>query len=217
MNASSAIPTMKIGTEQFALFLKELKNSTGEETHSLATQVLNSFPIPQNDNFYGVDFFSDSKLIDISSYLHLDEYNWYDVNCIIDQTKQSIIVSLTTEGIAENIFSYNKNTGGKGNHEFTYTYEEFFSNADLNAYSPFELILGLMGLSLLPKSLIQKYQFKDVLAFSLSLVIGKYEFFIPDQSTLKEIKKNISLSTKRDIENYPEELVRYKNEFELSW
>lgn len=91
------------------------------------------------------------KILDISSYIHIDENKWFNLNCLIDLEEKIVSINLASEMENGEIFLFRTDKNYQVAVNYNYSFENFFSLQSNFEYSLFDLVLSSMGLSLLPK------------------------------------------------------------------
>ncbi|HBI1361294.1 TPA: hypothetical protein LUK61_003833, partial [Acinetobacter baumannii] len=211
MNASQTIQTVQFGLDQYSKLVKDLKVLSGIDAFYTAKCLIESFPNVVNDEFYGYDFYADEKILDISSYIHIDENKWFNLNCLIDLEEKIVSINLASEMENGEIFLFRTDKNYQVAVNYNYSFENFFSLQSNFEYSLFDLVLSSMGLSLLPKKIFNSFELKDIFLFSMSIVTGRYKNYIPDQLLFNSIHKNIVLDLKSDELELPSRLINYRD------
>ncbi|MGQ1270046.1 hypothetical protein ACT4XR_20105 (plasmid) [Acinetobacter baumannii] len=217
MNASQEIQTVQFGLDQYSILVKDLKVLSGIDAFYTAKCLIESFPKVVNDEFYGYDFYADETIMDISSYIHIDENKWFNLNCLIDLEAETATINLATDMENGEIFIFGTDKNNQVAINYTYSFENFFALQSNHEYSIFDLVLSSMGLSLLPKKMFKIFELKDIFLFAMAITTGRYKNYIPAQGFFNSIIKKIVLDLKGDELELPSQLINCRDEIELKW
>lgn len=195
--------TYDIGSELFGLKVRQVANLPKEKTQDFITELLDSYPKSDGQGYvskekskrgYSIEEV-DNKVI-ITSFIHVDRDNWYEIVCGFDFIENQVYMSLMTESNSE-IFKI-----GDGTESFstkTVSINEFMKVGEQGEPSKFETLIGSLTIALFPESLFEAYSLKDVLHFGILFSKSYYE---ADQSinlTIRNVlRDHLSASNPQD-------------------
>ena len=216
--------TYEIGSELFGLKVRQVAGLTQEKTQDFISELLDSYPNSDGQWYvsnekskrgYSIEEV-DNKVI-ITSFIHVDRDNWYEIVCGFDFIENQVFMSLMTESNSK-IFKI-----GDGTEAFstkTVSINEFMKVGEQGEPSKFETLIGSLTISLFPESLFEAYSLKDVLHFGILFSKSYYE---ADQSINLSIRNvlrdhlsasntqenNLDLETKAYLINAPFMALRW--------
>lgn len=216
--------TYEIGSELFGLKVRQVAGLTQEKTQDFISELLDSYPKTDGQGFvsnektkrgYSIEEV-DNKVI-VTSFIHIDRNNWYEIVCGFDFIENTVFMSLMTESNSE-IFKI-----GDGTESFTtktVSINEFKKVGEQGEPSKFETLIGSLTIALFPESLFEVYSLKDVLLFGILFSKSYYE---ADQSINLSIRNvlrdhlsasntqenNLDLETKAYLINAPFMALRW--------
>lgn len=216
--------TYEIGSELFGLKVRQVAGLTQEKTQDFISELLDSYPKTDGQGFvsnektkrgYSIEEV-DNKVI-VTSFIHIDRNNWYEIVCGFDFIENTVFMSLMTESTSE-IFKI-----GDGTESFTtktVSINEFKKVGEQGEPSKFETLIGSLTIALFPESLFEVYSLKDVLLFGILFSKSYYE---ADQSINLSIRNvlrdhlsasntqenNLDLETKAYLINAPFMALRW--------
>lgn len=195
--------TYDIGSELFGLKIRQAANLPKEKIQDFITELLDSYPKSDGQEYvskekskrgYSIEEV-DNKVI-ITSFIHVDRDNWYEIVCGFDFIDNQVYMSLMTESNSE-IFKI-----GDGTEFFstkTVSINEFMKVWEQGEPSKFETLIGTLTIALFPESLFKAYSLKDVLHFGILFSKSYYE---ADQSinlTIRNVlRDHLSASNPQD-------------------
>lgn len=171
--------TYEIGSELFGLKVRQVAGLTQEKTQDFISELLDSYPKTDGQGFvsnektkrgYSIEEV-DNKVI-VTSFIHIDRNNWYEIVCGFDFIENTVFMSLMTESTSE-IFKI-----GDGTESFTtktVSINEFKKVGEQGEPSKFETLIGSLTIALFPESLFEVYSLKDVLLFGILFSKSYYE------------------------------------------
>ncbi|KAK7296971.1 hypothetical protein VNO77_49212 [Canavalia gladiata] len=192
----SAKNTLEVNAElENSVRVRQVANLPKEKTQDFITELLDSYPKSDGQGYvsnekskrgYSIEEV-DNKVI-ITSFIHVDRDNWYEIVCGFDFIENQVFMSLMTESNSK-IFKI-----GDGTEAFstkTVSINEFMKVGEQGEPSKFETLIGSLTIALFPESLFEAYSLKDVLHFGILFSKSYYE---ADQS--------INLTTRNVLRNH---------------
>jgi len=216
--------TYEIGSELFGLKVRQVAGSPQEKTQDFISELLDSYPKTDGQGYvsnektkrgYSIEEV-DNKVI-VTSFIHIDRDNWYEIVCGFDFIENTVFMSLMTESNSK-IFKI-----GDGTESFTtktVSINEFMRVGEQGDPSKFETLIGSLTMALFPESLFEVYPLKEVLLFGILFSKSYYE---ADQSINLSIRNalrdhlsasntqehNLDLETKAYLINAPFMALRW--------